>query len=262
MSRTNKSKRKADRFFTGSGKFFSALIIFYLLFIGISELVKTAGNEDVVYNRDEIEINGNEIISNAEILRLCGFSDKNKEKISIDVNVLAHKIMQLKYIQGVSVTRRLPKKLNITVEERQPIAFIHGRGLNLIDRTGYLIPVPNLTYMWDLPLISGIAENLGVLGEKTRSRDAYDAIEFLDYIHLHNPLIYSIISEINMNSPEYFDIYLIRGGANIRVNRTDYKRELYILKSYLVNYLDWKDLHRIDYIDLRFQDQLILRYKG
>ena len=65
-------------------------------------------------------------------------------------------MMNLKYIKGVSITKRPPRILNITIEEREPIAFIYGKGLNLIDCQGYLMPVPKYAKSWDLPLITGI----------------------------------------------------------------------------------------------------------
>jgi cell division septal protein FtsQ len=257
-----RTPRKSDKFWAGSGKFFLAMIFFYGAFVGITELVEHAKSDKALYGRNDIEISGNEIINKDDILRLCGFEGRKQKEIEIDIQELADKIMDLKFIKGVSVTRRLPRKLNITVEERSPIAFIYGKGLNLIDREGYLIPIPKLSHIWDAPMISGITENLGVLGRQTIAPEAYIALEMLEYMRHTNPIVYGFISEINMSNPEFFDIFLIRGGINIRINRTDYRREIFILKSYLVNYLNWEDLRKIEYIDLRFRDQLILRYKA
>ena len=54
---------------------------------------------------------------------------------------------------------------------------------------------------------------------------------------------------------------MVKGGAKVRINRTEYEKELYVLQNYIKSYLDWSDLAQIDYIDLRFKDQLIVKKK-
>ncbi len=81
--------------------------------------------------------------------------------------------------------------------------------------------------------------------------------------HLWNNdiLLSGLISEINMSNKKYLELILVRGGTKIRINRKNYEKELYILQNYVANYLDWNDLAVIDYIDLRFNKQLIVKNK-
>jgi cell division septal protein FtsQ len=261
---TNKVKKvkSREKFWTGSGRFFLTLILVYLSYIGTTKIVDAEKNQVRVYSRDDIELSGNKIISHKEILTLCGFQAKSKKNIPINIEDLAEKIMSLKFVKGVSITTRLPRILNITIEEREPVAFIYGRGLNLIDEQGFLIPIPNVNKVWDLPLISGIKQQLGKLGQQSTAPDTYTALEIVAYLELENPLLLALVSEINMQQKNHIELFMIKGGATIRINKNSFYKELYVLENYLASYLDWAQLNKIEYIDLRFKDQLIVKHKA
>jgi cell division septal protein FtsQ len=182
--------------------------------------------------------------------------------VEIDPDRVARELMSLDYIKGVSIAHRPPRVLKITVEERRPLAFVYGLGLNLIDREGVLMPLPKNKMTWNLPLINGIKESLGKLGEKTSAASVYRAIELITYLELENPLLLGFISEINMNNKNHIQLRLIKGGTVIRVNKDSFPRELFVLKNYLVNYADWSKLNQIEYIDLRFNNQMVIKYRA
>jgi cell division septal protein FtsQ len=213
------------------------------------------------FKSSDIEIVGNHLISTSKILELCGFTGKKDTEININIDSLASRLMTLKYSKGISITRRPPRILNITVEEFEPVAFIYGKGLNLIDGDGTLIPVPQSGILWDLPLISGIDESLGRLGQKSKAAEAYLALEIVRYLEDENPLLSGLVSEINLSDKKSVGIYLVKGGTKIKVNRDSFYKELYILKNYIANYLDWGQMAKIEYIDLRFENQLIVKPK-
>jgi len=255
-------KEKKYRFFSGWGKFFLSLLGFYLLYFAVNKIMDVQHGGENNYTRSEIEISGNKLISDYQILRICGFKDgQDDAPVKINVEAAAGKLMDLYYIKGVSITRRLPRKLNITIEERTPVAFIYGVGLNLIDPLGFLMPVPEMTRPWDLPVITGIRSKLGELGKQSMASTTYVALEILNYLETENTLLYAMVSQIDMSQDKYINLYLIRGGATIRINRNSYQKEMYVLKNYLINYVDWVELDDIEYIDLRFEDQLIVKFR-
>ncbi len=254
-------KRRKEKFWSGSGKFFLTVIIMYLIFYGINEIKSISDQRSDLYKKDNIEIKGNRLVTSDKILRICGFAGSNNPEVKVNFDSLASRLMKLKYIKGISITHRPPQLLNITVEEYEPVAFIYGKGLNLIDRDGFLIPVPFRNLLWDFPFISGIDQKLGVQGKMTTASDAYLALEIVRYLDDENPLLASMISEINLGNKKSIELYMIKGGTKIRVNRDSFYKELFILKNYVANYLDWSELARIDYIDLRFKNQLIVKSK-
>jgi cell division septal protein FtsQ len=254
-------KNKREKFWSGSGKFFLTVILIYLAVYGGKKIINISNERSDFFKKSNLEIVGNRMVSVDKIFRICGFpSDKDKE-IKINIDSLAINLIELKYIKGISITKRPPKILNITVEEFDPVAFIYGKGLNLIDGEGFLIPIPKSQLIWDLPFISGIKQGLGKLGQKTVAADAYLALEIVRYLEDENPLLASMVSEINLNNSKIIELHLIKGGTKIRVNRESFYKELFILKNYIANYLDWGQLAKLDYIDLRFENQLIVKAK-
>jgi len=259
MKKQRKSKR--DKFWAGSGKFFLVVIFIYLAVYTGNKIFEVSSERSDYYKKGNIEIIGNRMVSAEKIIRICGFTYKKDNEIKINVDSLANLLMELRYIKGISITKRPPQLLNITVEEYDPVAFIYGKGLNLIDGDGFLIPIPDSKITWDLPFISGIRQGLGKLGNKTKATDAYLALEIVRYLEDENPLLASMVSEINLNNSKIIELHLIKGGTKIRVNRESFYKELYVLKNYIANYLDWGQLAKIEYIDLRFENQLIVKTK-
>ena len=261
-NRVKKSSKRKERFWTGSGKFFLSVIIIYLIGYSVYKITNLSGQRVDTYRAADIEVNGNKLVSSKDILSICGFSGKSDKSVRINVDSLAIRLIELKYIKGISITRRPPRILNITVEEFKPVAFIYGRGLNLIDNEGYLIPIPQSDTQWDLPLITGISQNLGQLGERCTATDAYLALEIVRYLEDENPLLAGMVSDISMAGKHTVELNLVKGGATIRVNRESFYKELFVLKNYIANYLDWMRLAKIEYIDLRFENQLIVKAKS
>jgi cell division septal protein FtsQ len=253
--------RRKEKFWSGSGKFFLLLVFIYLIYYGASQVADLAGQRNDQYRKTDIQIVGNRLVSNSKILSMCGFNSKEDNAIEINVDSLAAQLMTLRYTKGISITRRPPRLLNITVEEYEPVAFIYGRGLNLIDGDGKLIPVPQSSLLWDLPLISGIQESLGRPGKLTTAAEAYLALEIVRYLEDENPLLAGLVSEINMSEKKSIEIFLVKGGTKIRVSRESFYKELFVLKNYIANYLDWRQMAKIEYIDLRFENQLIVKPK-
>jgi cell division protein FtsQ len=255
-------KEKKHPFFSGSGKFLLSLLGFYLLYFAVNKIMDARHGGENNFTKSEVEISGNKLISESQILGICGFKNSQDNlPVNINVDAVAGKLMDLYYVKGVSITRRLPRKLNITIEERTPVAFIYGVGLNLIDQLGFLMPVPETTKPWDLPVITGIRSKLGELGKQSTASATYVALEILNYLETQNALLYAMVSQLDMSQDKYINLYLIRGGATIRINRNAYQKELYVLKNYLINYVDWVELDDIEYIDLRFEDQLIVKFR-
>jgi cell division septal protein FtsQ len=254
-------KNRREKFWAGSGKFFLVVILIYLAVYAGNKIFEVSSERSDFYKKSNIEIIGNRMVSDEKIFRICGFTTKKEKEIKINVDSLANRLIELRYIKGISITKRPPQLLNITVEEYDPVAFIYGRGLNLIDGEGFLIPIPGSKITWDLPFISGIRQGLGRLGNKTKAADAYLALEIVRYLEDENPLLASMVSEINLSNSKIIELHLIKGGTKIRVNRESFYKELYVLKNYIANYLDWSQLAKIEYIDLRFENQLIVKTK-
>ena len=210
----------------------------------------------------DIEINGNEILSRQEILNLCGLEEDGSQLLTIKPPDVVKRICNSPYVKAATAVRSLPSKLRITILERKPIAFIYGRGLNFIDEDGVLIPVPRTSSRWNLPFISGVNESLGALGHRTVSGKALQGVEIISYMQMIPSSLNEMISEIDMSRNDYVMLKLIRGGAEVKIDKNNYQENLFILNQYFEKYLDWNLLPVFEYVDVRFKDQLIIKSKN
>ena len=210
----------------------------------------------------DIEISGNEILSRPEILTLCGLDEDGGELLTIKPPEVVKKICNSPYVKAANAVRSLPSKLRITVLEREPVAFIYGRGLNLIDEDGVLIPVPRNTMCWNLPFISGVDESLGALGHRTVSNKALKGVEVVSYLRMIPSSLNEMISEVDLSRSDYIMLKMIRGGAEVRIDKDNYQENLFILNQYFEKYLQWNQLPVFEYVDVRFKDQLVIKNKN
>ena len=210
----------------------------------------------------DIEINGNDILSRAEVLNLCGLEEDGSQLLTIKPPDVVKRICNSPYVKAANAVRSLPSKLRITILERKPIAFIYGRGLNLIDVDGVLVPVPQTSTRWNLPFISGVNESLGALGHKTFSDKALQGVEIISYLRMIPSSLNEMISEVDMSRDDYIKLKMIRGGAEVRIDKDNYQENLFILNQYFEKYLEWNQLPVFEYVDVRFKDQLIIKNKN
>ncbi len=213
------------------------------------------------FKLEDIDIKGNNILSDQDVLQLCGLKQGQEQLLKIRPVDIVNKLKKSHYVKGASAVRSLPSTLRIVIVEREPIAFIHGKGLNLVDEEGILMPIPENNHQWNLPFISGVNEPLGTLGSRTISKKTLQGIEMLSYLRMMVTPIGELISEVNLGNSRYLKLLLIRGGAEVYMNYDNYQDNLYYFAQYLENYLDWNQLNNLAYIDIRFKDQLVVKEK-
>ncbi|MGD9898207.1 MAG: cell division protein FtsQ/DivIB [Calditrichaceae bacterium] len=213
------------------------------------------------FKLEDIDIKGNNILSEQDVLKLCGLKQGKEQLLKIRPVDIVTKLKKSHYIKGASAVRSLPSTLRIVIVEREPIAFIHGKGLNLVDDEGMLMPIPENNHQWNLPFITGVKEPLGELGSRTTSKKALRGIEMLSYLKMMVSPIEELISELDMGNSKHLKLLLVKGGAEVYMNYDNYQDNLYYFAQYLENYIDWNQLKNLAYIDIRFKDQLIVKEK-
>ncbi len=209
----------------------------------------------------DIEIQGNHILSRLDVLELCGLKQGEMELLQLRPKDVVKQLLRSPYIRAASAVRSLPATLRIVISERKPVAFIYGKGLNLIDAEGVLMPVPRSNRRWNLPLITGVKGPLGTLGEQSISRRAILGARIIAFTGKIKSPLSEIMAAIDMSREKELHLRLIRGGALVKLDPKKFKQNIYILTQYFNTYLDWNKLATIDYFDVRFKDQLIIKEK-
>jgi Cell division septal protein len=101
-----------------------------------------------------IEVRGAQRITAQEIRRLSQLHE-GMRIVDVKPVLAARAIMGNCWIRHAVISRRLPNKVVITVEERVPIALVSVGRVYYLDKEGVLLPLFPATYS-DLPVLSGI----------------------------------------------------------------------------------------------------------
>jgi cell division septal protein FtsQ len=206
----------------------------------------------------DIQISGNYILTDKEILRFLGLKTGEKllEISAVDV---VEKLKKSTYVRAVNAVYSLPSTMRINIQERDPVAFIYGRGLNMIDKENYILPVPDKNIRWNLPVITGITENLGLQGTETVSKKARQGVAIARYVTIIDMPLREMVSEISFANKNYIEVGLSGSDAVIRISQGNYQEQLFIAARYLRDYLDFNHLDKLEYVDVRFADQIIIK---
>jgi len=201
---------------------------------------------------EDIEIKGNKLLSDEDIITYCDLEDINI--FNIDRRKLANKLIELPQIKGVVVTRDLPKRLIIEVNERRPIAIIGIQSsYQIIDSEGQIIATTkNLAY-WNLPLVTGVE----VINEGDQLEINSQIKKAISYLGLLSDQVLGEISELNITKEDGIQLFLVDGGVVKLSSNFDNKAKSKIFTSV---YNDIKSKgQKIEYIDLRYGNNVIVR---
>lgn len=253
-------KVKSKKGLKGLLFYFGLITLLSLLAYGY-QTINTHLNEQLsTFKIENIKVEGNHILSKAEVLGLLGIG-KEVKLLDIAPKNVAEKLVISPFIEAASAVYSLPSTLRITIKERKPVAFIYGRGLNLIDANNFIMPVPQTNMSWNLPIIRGIKQKLGVQGAITTSKQAQLAVEITSFIQLLDMPLKEMVSQLNFNSKHYVEIGLSGTRTVIRVDAHNYQDQLYVAAKYLKEYMDFNKLNRLEYVDVRFKNQIVIKEK-
>jgi len=177
-----------------------------------------------------LEIIGAENITKEEILAAAGFT-ADLSFVSADVYAMERALAGIVSIESVRVFKRLPGRLQIMIQERQPVASafvtLDGRTVPvLLDNQGVVFQIGGTKrgefLLSTLPVISGLDIKAPYLGEKLPGM----YIPLLDDIQRlkdSNPNLLKMISEIKINQKSFdnFDLVLYPVHKKIEVRLSE-----------------------------------------
>ena len=83
----------------------------------------------------------------------------------------------------------------------------------------------------------------------------------LDFVPENAEKLKEAVAEINMERSDYLKLRMIKGGAEVRVDKDLFTENLFVLSKYFDVYLAWDELDKFQYLDVRFDGQLIIKNK-
>ncbi|MFO7895384.1 MAG: FtsQ-type POTRA domain-containing protein [Candidatus Cloacimonadales bacterium] len=238
----------------GSSRYYILFIciIFSLVAVGsgLKYLIKNLN----ILQIQSVTISGNRNLETEFLTNISqDFLGKNLYEIS-KTDVLK-KYSNINRIKDISISRKLPNKLEITIEEKKGYMYLCSKEGELFPLTKDYEILDNTQYFHNeiLPVISSdIPQNELIIGEKISSawlQEVYSIAEVLSECNLFDD-----ISEFYRSSGE---IVLVQSpiGFRIVLGQGDLKEKLERYKLLRDNRSFAKD----SYIDLRFENKLIER---
>jgi len=163
-------------------------------------------------------------------------------------------------IESAVVTKCYPNALMILARERKPVAIVAAGTLYLIDHDGYVLDTvvrPDRDEQ-RFPFITGVEREQIVLGQPIPTKAAYRALDLFDCLSEADSAVAKLVSEVRIGRDEGLTLVL-SGGIEVLLGTSDFADRLPALELF---YQKYRDFNSLEYVDLRFQNQIIYRPRG
>ncbi|HZK25278.1 MAG TPA: FtsQ-type POTRA domain-containing protein [Oscillospiraceae bacterium] len=178
------------------------LIIFLTVWTSIS-FVKSD-----FFSVELFSFDGNNYTTEAEIRHAMQITEgENIWKLSLPL--LEERIQAIPRVETVSVTRRLPRTLNIKLQERKMLVLIPFQEYFLeIGWNGQILGTTQATQNYDLPLLTGVAPIAGTVGQMLLTAEDLHQVQQLSEALKEEGVM---ISEINLEQADNLIIVTMDG---------------------------------------------------
>jgi cell division protein FtsQ len=187
-----------------------------LLLVGVAYSVGwgwEAAKESQYFTISEVSITGNEKLSRDELLDVMHLN-VTQNVLRYDVTKAAAALLALPYVAKAEVTRELPDRLIVKIQERKPLAIIALGALYLVDEEGVLFKRLEAGESAEFPVVTGISRE--VLSEKGTSPELLAAVHAVQSLQRLDAFNRFEIGEIFIDSD--LSIGLILGSNGLRVS--------------------------------------------
>jgi cell division protein FtsQ len=159
-------------------------------------------------------------------------------------------------IRRAEVTRALPNRVTIQIEERRPFTLVHAGRLHWMDEDGVAFGPEPRAVTAPTPVISGLTEDEVTTMRAAPSPKALAAIALIRTMIRTGGALMGEISEIDMSRPEGPVLYTV-DGVEVRLGSEAWESRLSRLEGVLGQVAAAGEPVRS--IDLRFKDQVVLK---
>ena len=201
---------------------------------------------DRSYIIDKIDISGNYLISQEEILTIITdikLDTLNDSKIKMIHNTLKSN----SFIKEVWVKVSHPSTLIIRLSEFEPEAILLGKKKHYLAADGNIYPYRFLDDYKEIPIVSGIKVN--------QKDELQKSLAMLKIIR-NKPALLHLVSEICWNG-EQLDIILTQSGIKVEIPGNNWHEKIFLLDRFLQrNYSKIKE-KKYRKINLHYKDKII-----
>lgn len=217
-----------------------------------------------IWTRDltvrEVTAEGNRIVPSADIIALAGIR-KNERLYNIDLNAARKRIQANQFVRAVSLTREMPDRVEITVEERTPIAAIAGTRTLYVDADGVVLPPTRSEFIFDLPILTGALPFAELVpGKRVAAEDVREALQIIATAQAISDDLYRLISEVHIDAGHQIQLFTSESGVPVLFGRGDVAGKMMKFEAFWKEFVHQRGAGELQYIDLRFEDQIVVRW--
>lgn len=240
----------------GTVTVFMILLIVGAIGFGIQKGVEYLKYDTDLFIVKDVVVKGTTYLPQKRILKLANVQTGIK-LFNVREEVIRARLLQNKYIKNVIVKHTLPSTVTIVIQERQPELFLADGTLYFIDAEGLILVKPKSMPMKELPIVSGrhVAELL-----KNR-QPVYDALKLIRRIRTVDEDLVHFISGMIITPDGDIQLEIKPKGTRVILDPVHPYSKLYALAEFIKKPVNFNNLGKIQLIDLRFENRLIIRYK-
>ncbi len=208
-----------------------------------------------------IIVEGNRVVSTAEVLKLAKL-EKEQNLFSVDLFEVRRRLEAHTFIRTASVNREVPDNIRIEITEREPVAAVAMGKLKYLDEEGFVLPPARSEHLFDLPVITGVFKAADLpSGKKTSRQDLLDALELILVAKQLDEELYHTISEVHVERGKDMVLYSAEYGVPVIFGNDAPAEKLLKLDAFWDSFVTQHGVSALQYIDVRYQDQVIDRRK-
>ncbi len=207
-----------------------------------------------------IDVVGTHILRDSDIVRLAGVA-RGEKLFSVDLVAVKHRVEQNPFVRFASVQRDAPDKITVVVEEREPLAAAVTDRMVYLDADGYVMPAVRSDFLFDVPVITGgFSPADCVPGKRISADGVQQALMLLKTAKEIGDETYRQISEVHADTQHDLMLYTAEYGIPVIVGRGNEAEKLLALDGFWKEIVARRGAQGLQYIDLRFEDQVVVRW--
>ena len=203
-----------------------------------------------------IQVNGCQHLDPQAVIKQAGIPS-GVNILSLDLDGVRQRLTQHPWIAAATISREIPDRIRIEIEERKPVALVKGRQFYLADHQGDCFARAAPSEHTSLPIITGL--DTGTLDSDCNLPREFTVLLENFYRETQLKLPWRLISEIRWNRNTGLSFFTARGGLQVDLGSEDYGIKIAKLEKVL-RYLEKKGLQaQLKGIDLSHGNRVFVR---
>jgi cell division protein FtsQ len=204
----------------------------------------------------QVDVVGNRLLTKDEVVRLSGL-EMGTSLLTVRIADVESAVRQSPRVRRVRVSRALPNRLIVTLDETLPVALVAVAPGKVVEvsESGALLPTVERSDLVDVPLITGA--EVGEGGQPL-SEGLKEVLDLIVAAKEEAPIFAAEISEVRIAPGSGLVIYTVADGAEIRVGSGALDARGMKRLSMVLSDLRSRGV-KAETIDMRFRDQIVVR---